>query len=79
VLIDTTFEKVKTGITEKYPEMTAVVMDRVTADAGCEWILKGPHSSIKGNQHVRLYRQGYGYELGEEQVRTQAIHCCNLV
>ena len=67
VLIDTTFENVKTGITEKYPEMTAVVMDRVTADAGCDWIMKGPHSSIKGDQHVKLYRQGYGYEAGVEQ------------
>lgn len=67
VLIDTTFEKVKIGIVEKYPELTAVVMDRVTADAGTDYIIKGPHSSVAGDQSVRLYRQGYGYEEGVEQ------------
>ena len=67
VLIDTTFEQVKVGIVEKYPELTAVVMDRVTADAGTDYIIKGPHSSITGGQSVQLYRQGYGYEEGVEQ------------
>jgi glucan 1,3-beta-glucosidase len=66
VLVDTTFENVKVGIVEKYPEMSALVMDRVTADGATDFIVKGPHSQILGGQSVQLYRQGYGYEEGEE-------------
>ena len=66
VLVDTTFENVKVGIVEKYPELSTLIMDRVTADSQTEFLLKGPHSEIAGSQSVRLYRQGWGYENGQK-------------